>query len=244
MKPCMPSRLSVALCLAASLAVSGCHKKTVAAAAPPPPTPAPAPTAKIAVTPAAITAGQSATLSWSTANATQTSISGLGTVGASGSRTVTPTASEDYTLTAKGAGGSADSTARLTVNPAPKPAPVASLTDEQLFQQNVRDVYFNYDKFDLRPGDSGTAQQDAAFLAKHPGFKVLIAGHCDERGSEEYNIALGQSRAQSLEKALESNGVPAARLRVTSYGKEQPFCSESNEQCWQQNRRDHVTLDR
>jgi len=240
-----PSRLAVALCLAASLAVSGCHKKTVAAAAPPPPpAAAPAPTAKITLTPAAITAGQSATLSWSTANATQASISGLGTVGVSGSRTVSPGTSEDYTLTAKGAGGTADSSARLTVNPAPKPAPVASLTDEQLFQQNMHDVYFNYDKYDLRPGDSNTAQQDASFLAKHPDFKVLIAGHCDERGSEEYNIALGQSRAESLQKALESNGVASARLRVTSYGKERPFCTDSDEQCWQQNRRDHLTLDR
>lgn len=241
----MPSRVSVALCLAASLAIGGCHKKTVAAATPPPPTPAPAPTAKITVTPAAITAGQSATLSWNTVNATQASISGLGTVSTSGSRTVTPVSSEDYTLTAKGAGGTADSTARLTVNPAP-PKPVAqnSLTDEQLFQKNMHDVYFNYDKYDLRPRDSNTAEQDAAFLAKHPDFKVLIAGHCDERGSEEYNIALGQSRAESLQKALESNGVPAARLRITSYGKERPFCTESNEQCWQQNRRDHLTLDR
>lgn len=240
----MPSRVSVALCLAASLAVSGCHKKTIAAATPPPPTPPAAPTAKIAVTPAAITAGQSATLSWNTANATQTTISGLGTVDASGSRTVTPSSSEDYTLTAKGAGGTADSTARLTVNPAPKPTAVASLTDEQLFEQNMHDVYFNYDKYDLRSGDSGTAEHDAAFLTKHPDFKILIAGHCDERGSEEYNIALGESRAESLQKALVSNGVPAARLRITSYGKERPFCSESNEQCWQQNRRDHVTLDR
>lgn len=240
-----PSRLSVALCLAATLALGGCHKKTIAAAPPPPPTPAPAPTAKITVTPPAVTAGQSATLSWSTANATQTTISGLGTVGTSGSRTVSPTSSEDYTLTAKGAGGTADSTARLTVNPAP-PKPVAqnSLSDEQLFQQNMHDVYFNYDKYDLRSGDSGTAQQDATFLTKHPDFKVLIAGHCDERGSEEYNIALGQSRAESMEKALESNGVPAARLRITSYGKERPFCTDSNEQCWQQNRRDHLSLDR
>ena len=239
------SRLSAAFCLAAILVVSGCHKKTVAAAAPPPPpAPAPAPTAKITVSPADITAGQSATLSWTTANATEASIRGIGTVGPSGSQVVSPASSADYTLTAKGAGGTADSTARLTVNPAPAPPPVASLTDEQLFQQHVNDVYFNYDRFDLLPQDSSIAQQNAAFLAKHPDMKVLIAGHCDERGSEEYNIALGESRAASLQKALESNGVPAARIRVTSYGKERPFCTESNEECWHQNRRDHLTLDR
>lgn len=238
------SRLSAAFCLAAILVVSGCHKKTVAAAPPPPPAPAPAPTAKITVSPADITAGQSATLSWSTANATDASIRGIGAVGPSGSQTVSPASSADYTLTAKGAGGTADSTARLTVNPAPVPAPVASLTDEQLFQQHMHDVYFNYDRFDLLPQDSTVAEQDASFLAKHPDMKILIAGHCDERGSEEYNIALGESRAASLQKALESDGVPAARIRVTSYGKEKPFCTESNEQCWHENRRDHLTLDR
>jgi peptidoglycan-associated lipoprotein len=239
-----PSRLPVAFCLAAILVLSGCHKKTVAAAPPPPPTPPPAPTARITVAPADITAGQSATLSWTTTGATQATISGFGTVGASGSRTISPATSADYTLTAKGPGGTADSTARLTVNSAPKPAPVASLTDEQLFQQHMHDVYFNYDRFNLLPQDSTTAEQDAAFLAQHPDMKILIAGHCDERGSEEYNIALGQSRAESLQRALESNGVPAARIRLTSYGKEKPFCTESTEQCWQQNRRDHLTLDR
>lgn len=239
-----PSRLPVAFCLAAILVVSGCHKKTIAAAPPPPPTPAAAPVARITVSPADITAGQTATLSWTTSGATQASISGVGTVGTNGTRTVSPTSSEDYTLTAKGAGGTADSTARLTVNPAPKPAAVASLTEDQLFQRNMQDVYFNYDRFNLRPQDSSTAEHDAAFLASHPEMKILIAGHCDERGSEEYNIALGESRAESLRKALVAEGVPSDRLRVISYGKEKPFCSDSDEQCWQQNRRDHLTLDR
>jgi peptidoglycan-associated lipoprotein len=75
-------------------------------------------------------------------------------------------------------------------------------------------------------------------------MKAVIGGHCDERGSAEYNIALGQERAASLQKALEDKGVPASQLRVVSYGKEKPFCTESNEQCWQQNRRDHLVLDR
>jgi len=75
-------------------------------------------------------------------------------------------------------------------------------------------------------------------------MKFVVEGHCDERGSAEYNIALGQERAMSLQKALVTGGVPASSIRVISYGKEKPFCTESNEQCWQQNRRDHLRLDR
>ena len=75
-------------------------------------------------------------------------------------------------------------------------------------------------------------------------MKIVIGGHCDERGSAEYNLALGENRAESFKNALVTNGISASRIRVISYGKEMPFCSESNEQCWQQNRRDHLKLDR
>jgi peptidoglycan-associated lipoprotein len=118
------------------------------------------------------------------------------------------------------------------------------MTDEQLFEQNVHDVYFDYDKANLRAQDLAVAEQDAAFLVQHPNMKFVVEGHCDERGSAEYNIALGQERAMSLQKALVTGGVPASSIRVISYGKEKPFCTESNEQCWQQNRRDHLRLDR
>jgi len=241
-------QLGVAVCLAATLVLAGCHKKVPAPPPPPPPpVPAPAkPTASISIDPTAIEQGQSATLSWSTTNATQAMIASIGTVASSGSQSVSPTTSTTYTLTAKGPGGSAESSARITVNPPPpKPAPPApSMTEEQLFEQNVQDVYFDYDKFNLRTQDSPVVEQDAAFLLKYPDMKLVIEGHCDERGSAEYNLALGQSRAESLQKALETNGVAASRIRVISYGKEKPFCTESNEQCWQQNRRDHLKLDR
>ena len=242
------TKLPAAVCLAAIVILGGCHKKAVAPPPPPPPPPpAPAPTANITVSPSAIDYGQSATLRWTTTNATSASIAGIGAVATSGSQSVYPAASITYTLTAKGAGGSVEANARITVNPPPppKPAPLPpSLTEEQLFEQNVQDVYFDYDKADLRPQDSTVAQQDAAFLVKHPDMKLVIEGHCDERGSAEYNIALGQRRAESLQKALVSNGIPAANIRLISYGKEKPFCTESNEQCWQQNRRDHLKLDR
>ncbi len=241
-------KLPVAVCLVVLVALSGCHKKVSAPppTPPPPPPPAAAPTASIAVNPLAINPGQSATLTWQTTNATDTTISGVGTVVANGTQTVSPSGSTSYTLTAKGPGGSVQATARITVNPPPPtPTPVTpSLTDEQLFEQNMQDVYFDYDKYSLRTQDVNVAQQDAAFLQKHTDMKIVIEGHCDERGSAEYNIGLGQSRGESLQKALVSDGIPASRIRVISLGKEKPFCTDSNEQCWQQNRRDHLKLDR
>lgn len=245
MKDLKLSKLPVVLCLAAAVVLGGCHKKAAAPPPPPPPPPPPAPTATISVSPTSINAGQSATVTWSTTNANAISISGIGTVSASGSKSVSPTQSGDYTITATGAGGTAHDTARLTVNvPPPPPAPAPSVSEDQLFQQNVKDVYFDYDKYDLRSQDSEVAQDDASFLKQHPDIKVLIAGHCDERGSEEYNIALGQNRAQALQHALVNDGISASRIRVISYGKEKPFCTESNEACWQQNRRDHITIDK
>jgi len=243
-------RLPVAVCLAAILVLGGCHKKVAAPPPPPPPpppapAPAPAPTATLGASPQAIDLGQSATLTWTTTNATATSIDGIGPVAASGSQAVSPTRSSTYTLTAKGPGGSVQATTRITVNPPPpKPEPLPpSLTEEQLFEQNVQDVYFDYDKSNLRTQDSSIVDRDTAFLLQHPEMKLVIGGHCDERGSAEYNIALGQNRALALQHALVTGGVPASRIRVVSYGKERPFCTESTEQCWQQNRRDHLQLD-
>ena len=240
----------VALCLSAILILAGCHKKAVAPPPPPPPSPAPAPTPKptasITVNPPVIDQGQSATLTWKTGNATDVSIEGIGPVAGNSSQSVSPSESATYTLTAKGPGGSVQVNARLTVNP-PPPKPVSappSMTEEQLFEQSVHDIYFDYDKADIRPQDSSVVEEDSAFLLKYPDMKLLIEGHCDERGSAEYNIVLGQKRAESLQRALVNVGVPASRIRVISYGKEKPFCTDSNEQCWQQNRRDHLKIDR
>ena len=241
-------KLPVAVCLVTILVLAGCHKKAVAPPPPaaPPPPPAPTPTASIMASPSTIDQGRSATLTWTTTNATSTSIDGLGTVPVNGSQSVSPSMSTTYTLTAKGPGGSVEANTRVTVNPPPpRPTPPPpAMTEEQLFEQNMHDVYFDYDKADLRTADLSVVDQDAVFLLKYPDMKIVIGGHCDERGSAEYNIALGQNRALSLQKALEDKGVPASRLKVVSYGKEKPFCTESNEQCWQQNRRDHLVLDR
>jgi len=241
-------KLPVAVCLAAILVLAGCHKKAPAAPPPPPPPPPPpAPTASITVTPSAIQQGQYATVTWKTTNADHVSIAGIGPVAPNSSQSVSPAESTTYTLTAQGPGGSTQAYARLTVTPPPPPPPppaAPSLTDEQLFEQSVHDIFFDYDKADIRTSDATVVQQDAAFLTQHPGMKIVIAGHCDERGSAEYNIALGQRRAQSMQKALAADGVAASQMRIVSYGKEKPFCTDSNEQCWQQNRRDHLVLDR
>lgn len=241
----MTSRwIVLAFALGAILFLGACHKKTTPPPPPPPP-PAPAPSATLTASPEAIDKGQSATLTWQTTNATDVSIEGVGAVQPNGSQQVTPAESTTYTLNAKGAGGTQTATARVTVNaPPPPPAPAPSLTDEQLFAQNVKDIYFDYDKADVRSDQQALVQADAAFLQQHPNMNVTLEGHCDERGSTEYNLALGDNRASSVKNALVGAGVPADRIKTVSFGKEKPFCTESNESCWQQNRRGHFALNR
>lgn len=230
------------LTFSALLFAGACKKKVQPAPAPPPPPPA-APTASLSANPTTVEKGQTVTLTWQTSNATDVSIEGIGAVNANGSTTVTPADSTTYRLTAKGPGGTQDATARITVTqPPPPPPPPPSETDEQAFARNVKDIFFDYDKYDVRPSDQASLQGDAEFLKSHPNMNITIEGHCDERGSTEYNLALGDNRANAVKTALVQLGIPASRLRTISYGKEKPFCTESNEQCWQQNRRGHFTM--
>ena len=225
--------------LGAVMTLGACAKKAAPPPPPPPPPPAAAPTASISVNPNSIQAGQSASLTWQTSNATDVSIDGIGAVQANGSQSVTPTDSTTYHLTAKGAGGSQEASARITVTQPPPPPPPPTVTDQDLFSQNVKDVYFDYDKADVRADQQSSLQADVQFLNAHPNVNFTIEGHCDERGSTEYNIALGDKRATAVKSALVAAGVSASRIKTISYGKEKPFCSESNEACWQQNRRGH-----
>lgn len=236
MKQISVSRYAMLAMLAAILFLAGCAKKQAKAIPPTPPPPTP--TASLTASPADIQQGQSAQLSWSTSNANSITISGLGTVSASGTHTVNPSDSTTYELVAKGPGGSADASARVTVNA--KPAVQAGMSEDMLFQQNVKDVFFDYDKYSIRPDQASILQNAANFLSEHPDIALTVAGHCDDRGSEEYNLALGASRANSFKEELVKRGISANRIKTTSLGKEQPFCSEDNEQCWQLNRRDHV----
>jgi peptidoglycan-associated lipoprotein len=233
----------LAALLAGVLSFAGCSKKA-AQATPPAAPPAPAtPTATLAATPDVIQQGQTTTLTWQTQNASEITINGLGTVPASGSRTVNPSNSTTYTLNAKGPGGTQNASARVTVN-AQVARSTPSPNEEELFARTVKDVIFDYDKANIRADQAPTANDDAAFLLQHPSIKVVVEGHCDDRGSEEYNLALGTSRAESLKHALQQQGVPPDRVKTISYGKEKPFCSEDNEQCWQQNRVDHFAMAR
>ena len=229
------------LALSALLTLGACGKKATPPPPPPPPPP-PAPTASISVNPNSIEAGQSASLTWQTSNATDVSVDGIGAVQPNGSQSVSPSESTTYHLTAKGSGGTQEATARLTVTPAaaPPPPPTSNVTDENLFSQNVKDVYFDYDKSDVRGDQQSSVQADAQFFSQHTNMNFTVEGHCDERGSTEYNLALGDKRASSVKNALTSAGVSASRIKTISYGKEKPFCTESNEACWQQNRRGHL----
>jgi peptidoglycan-associated lipoprotein len=224
--------------LVALVAVAGCKKKlppTTTATAPPV---TPAPTATLTASPSAVTAGNQVILSWNTTNATSASIDGLGDVATSGSKTVTPGASTTYHLVARGSGGTVDATARVTiVAPQPAAKAVNPVSAEDEFRANVQDVFFDYDKFALRSDAEAVLSRDASYLTSHPSLKIVIAGYCDERGSDEYNLALGQNRASSAEKVLINDGIAANRIHVVSYGKEKPFCSEATETCWQKNRR-------
>jgi peptidoglycan-associated lipoprotein len=230
------------------IGVSGCKKKPVIL----PPTatvPAevvPAPTAKITANPTDITTGGEVMLSWSTTNAASSTIDGIGDVPTSGVKTVSPTVSTSYELIAKGAGGIANASVRVTVSPRPVTVapPVNTMSAEEAFKDHVQDIFFDYDKYDVRADAQATLAHDAAYLLSHPDAKILIGGYCDERGSNEYNLALGQNRGDSAKKNLVEAGVAASRIRVISYGKEKPFCTASTEACWQQNRRAGFTLDR
>lgn len=233
--------------LTAVLAVgfaAGCTKKPPAAqpTPPPPPPPAARPTVSIQANPTSIERGGSTTLSWTSTDATQLTISpDVGAVTAQGSTKVTPSDSATYTITASGPGGSADSSVRVTVAapPPPPPPPPAGPSIDELFLRDVKDAYFDFNKADIRPDAREALGKTAEFLRNHPEVRATIEGHCDERGSTEYNLVLGDRRATAVKNYLVSLGISADRLTTTSLGKERPFCTDSNEECWQKNRVGH-----
>ena len=258
-------RILPLLAAALLVATTGCHKKakgidpaslgptdssaSTAAVA--------APTASITADPLAIDLGQTVVLNWRTTNATSVAIDGIGQVNVNGTQTVSPSNSTNFHLTAKGDGGTTEANVRVTVRVATvatggttqmgdlnsNRSAGGAVTDEA-FHAAVQDVFFDYDSYDLRSDGQGSAAQAAAFLVAHPDLRLLIGGYCDERGSAEYNLALGENRANSAKTSLINAGVAPARIRVVSYGKEKQFCTESNESCWQENRRAQFTIDR
>lgn len=237
-------RWSGVLVLLMLVALTGCKKKPVAPPPTPPPPPAPAaPTATLRAVPSVIEQGRSTTLSWNSTNATELRLDpGIGSIGPQGSRSVQPPRSTTYTLVATGPGGTAEASARVTVNIPPPPTPVTRMPLEEAFARRIRDAYFDFDKADIRPDARVALTQSAELLREYPESRVLIEGHCDERGTTEYNLGLGDRRANAAREFLVSLGVSADRVETISYGKERPFCFESNEECWQTNRRAHFVL--
>jgi len=237
----------------AAIAVTGCHKKTLPppSSAMAPDTTMPAPTAQISADPLAIDIGQSVVLNWRTTNATSVSIDGIGQVAINGTQTVSPANSTNFHLVAKGDGGVTEANVRVTVRVPEAPlAPVGNneengpMGSEAAFHQNVQDIFFDYDSSDIRADAKNSISTAASYITAHPGLKLLIGGYCDDRGSAEYNIALGEDRANAAKNALVQAGVAPNRIRVVSYGKERQFCTEENDACWQQNRRAQFSLDR
>jgi len=235
-------RAGLLTAFAAIVFTVGCAKKVTPPPPPPPPAPAPArPTVTLQASPSSINKGESSTLSWNSTDATQLSIApDVGAVTAQGSTKVSPSDSTTYTITATGPGGSATATAMVSVAaPPPPPPPPPQVNLDELFLKEVRDAYFDYNKADIRPDAREALSKTADFLKNYPQIKATIEGHCDERGSTEYNLGLGDRRANATKQYLVSLGISADRLSTVSYGKEKPFCMESNETCWQQNRRGH-----
>lgn len=257
-------KMALTFAMATVLIASACSKKTPI---PPPPPPSPAATApgntsptgtkpvvaEFSAEPSNIERGQSAVLRWTVTGANNVAINqGIGTVQASGNRRVLPSDTTSYTLTATGVGGETTATATVTVSgPAPPPPPATNNsarrgTLESRVQADLQDALFDYDSNNIRDDARAALTADAQalkqILADFPNATINVEGHCDERGSAEYNLGLGDRRASAARDFLAQLGVPANRLKTISYGKERPVCTESDESCWQRNRRAHFSV--
>jgi peptidoglycan-associated lipoprotein len=149
-----------------------------------------------------------------------------------------PAAAQPPTSGGSSGGGTAGTPApgSATATPA-RPSP-----KEFVAVPELKDVFFDFDKYDIRPEDAKTLDGNAGWLKSNPNHLVLIEGHCDERGTNEYNLALGERRAKSTMNYLVSQGVQASRITIISYGEERPSCTQKNEECWAQNRRAHFLV--
>jgi peptidoglycan-associated lipoprotein len=229
---------------------AGCGKKVTPpppkAEEPPPPPQAepeiPAPTISLNVSPTAIETGKSATLTWRSANAASVSIdNGIGTVEPSGSRNISPSASTTYKARATNKTGEAVAEARITVTEPPPPPPV-EVPDSIFFNEKIKDAFFDYDQYNIREDARAALMSNVRALKERPSIMITIEGHCDERGSSKYNLALGDRRAAAAKEFLVNQGIAPARIDIVSYGEERNFCEESNEECWQLNRRAHFVM--
>ncbi len=248
------------ICLASALAIvgTGCGKKaapytpsnpTVGGVTAPSDTGNLKPTVlQFTVEPSVVERGQSANLRWNVTNATTITIDhGIGDVQSTGSRTITPAETTTYRLNASGPNGRVNGTTTVTVtNPAPVTTPTTGPPIDLTTQvSKLQDAFFDYDSNQIRADAREALTKDAEGLkrifADIPNASVIVEGHCDERGSAEYNLGLADQRATATKEFLVSLGVPAAKLKTVSYGKERPQCTEATEECYQKNRRAHFT---
>jgi peptidoglycan-associated lipoprotein len=234
---------------------TGCRKKVaVAQPAPPPvqeaaPPPPATPTATLNAEPSTIEPGQTVTLKWSSANATEATISSVGSVPVEGKQDVQPAKSTTFELVVNGPGGTARASATVNVVAPPPPVfvtpPVEGKSLQERVETELSDAYFDYDKSEVREDALAILAKDAdalrSILADFPEATIVVEGHCDERGSAEYNLGLGDRRVSSALEYLKAIGVPPGRLNAVSYGKERPQCTEQTESCWQSNRRVHFS---
>jgi peptidoglycan-associated lipoprotein len=259
------SRLLTALVLLVMTLASFACKKTPAPPPPPPPStggntgitpipPAiPAPSITLRADTVTITRGGTVNLTYESRNAATVDIQpGIGPVtpAATGTRAVTPASSVTYTATATGPGGTATDVLRITVNEPPPPPPAVTrggvtqapppaivLTSQQLFDRDMQAINFDYDKSDIREDQKPKLMTATNYMKANPNVRITIEGNADERGSEEYNLALGDRRANAVKQYLVAQGIPENRLSSVSYGEERPACSAQTEECFAQNRR-------
>jgi len=224
---------------------AGCrHQVASKAPAAPAATPPPAqPTVALQASRSDISRGQSITLHWSATNATSVRLTPeIGSVAAEGDTSVTPRQSTTYIATATGPGGTATASASVNVSVPSGAVSTPRPSLEELFTREVRDAFFDYDKASIRDDARSALSSTAKFLRSYPSVAIVIEGHCDERGSTEYNVALGDRRSDAAKDFLVSQGVAVSRIQTVSYGKERPFCTQENDACWQENRRAHFRM--
>jgi peptidoglycan-associated lipoprotein len=220
------SRFVLASTLIAVVAVMGCAKRPATTQAS-----APAPTGAAGSTGAA---GTTAAARQGTSGMTgQPGQPGQGTAGGG----VTGGAGGQSGVAGPGAGGGSSAGATTAAPPAARPQP-----REFSEVAELKDIYFDFDKYDIRPADARILDGNATFLKNNPNSLILIEGHCDERGTNEYNLALGERRAKSTMNYLVSQGIQANRITIISYGEERPLCTERSEECWAKNRRAHFLV--
>lgn len=238
------------------LAVPACKKKprTIARAPQPQapqtaPAPAehPAPQIELSASPTTIRRGERATLTWNATNAESVVIdNGVGNVATSGSVTVAPLDSTTYTARALGPGGEAQASARVTVLRDTTAGQIEE-TDVTALQRaieegKVRPVFFAYDSAELTAEAKAILEENSRWFRRYPDALIIIEGHCDERGTEEYNLALGDRRAQAAKNYLVQLGISPDRMETISYGEERPFALGHDESAWRLNRRAHFVV--